>query len=200
MGVSGWRRRHHPEPALESRRERNRGWSAHRPSEKSAIASRKRTVHEEVEQLLFGGLSRPATPTSTGTARRSGRPGGGRHSHAGAWVQVAAPYDPPPCRSAEDRPHRGGGERHDDHNHHHGDEGFVSGEKLLHDKKSPSPAPVRARSRDRTPTWALTACEKPAPTGKAQTTATATCRAEPGDSRSPHRPKRLTTAHQTTRA
>ncbi|EHI41347.1 hypothetical protein OPAG_08168 [Rhodococcus opacus PD630] len=45
-------------------------------------------------------------------------------------------------RSAEDRPHRGGGERHHDHAHRDGEEVFVVREELLQETK----CAVRRRS------------------------------------------------------
>ncbi|BAH47242.1 hypothetical protein ROP_pROB02-02350 (plasmid) [Rhodococcus opacus B4] len=86
-------------------------------------------------------------------------------------MQVAAPYDPAPCRSAEDRPHRGGGERYYDHNHHHGDEGFVIGEKLLHDRKSPSPGSHQSKLASASTDTRTDRMEAPATTCTPQTTA-----------------------------
>ncbi|MDH6291768.1 hypothetical protein ACNJ7E_12080 [Rhodococcus sp. NM-2] len=52
-------------------------------------------------------------------------------------------------RSTEDRPHRGSGERYDNHDHHNVDNIFVVGEKLLHGTRSPVPAAIRASEGER---------------------------------------------------
>ena len=94
------------------------------------------TVHEEVEQLFVGSETR--TPTSAGTADNLVAQAAAELSRRLLGGRIAA-IRSGTVPSAEDRPHRGCGKRHDDHTHHHGDERFVIGEKLLHDKKSPSP-------------------------------------------------------------
>jgi hypothetical protein len=52
-------------------------------------------------------------------------------------------------RSAEDRPHRGSGERYDNHDHHDVDNVFVVGEKLLHGTRFPVPTAIRASEGER---------------------------------------------------
>ena len=90
--------------------------------------------------------SRCARPPMTSLRRRTIRCGagsraigpGGRRGPVGHGISCRTTRFPPAgppesCPSAEDRPHRGGGECHHDHAHHDREEVFVVREELLHD-------------------------------------------------------------------
>ena len=122
------------------------GWSAHRLAQDGdRPAGRPTTFCSTSVRRARSGIASLSTNSygfgvqAADTRRVRSRSGPARlPSHASVGVDIRRPIRSATgghVRSAKDRPHRGGDERHHDHAHHDGEEVFVVREELLHETK-----------------------------------------------------------------